>query len=138
MKVLAAAAVVVGFALAAPAGAVRTPDAAPGELLEGVAVVLPDGVKPRESPQRLALRVLKAAPAGTRISFLQLFLDGGALCAAHSDVTCYASSLGHLWYVRLLSRSTSRLAPPEAAAVPQRISTVVAVDGGRLLRRPDS
>jgi hypothetical protein len=65
MKVLAAAAV--ALALALPAGAVRTPDAGPAELLENATVVVPDGVHPRESPQRLALRVLMAAPAGARI-----------------------------------------------------------------------
>jgi hypothetical protein len=134
MRVLAAAAML-GLALAAPAVAVRPPDAAPAEL-EGATVVVPEGVKPRESPQRLALRVLSAAPAGGRISFMQLYADGDALCAAHPELACYASSLGRLWYVRLLSRSVSRLAPPEPAAGPQRTTTVVAVDGGRLLRKP--
>jgi hypothetical protein len=134
MKVLAAAAV--ALALALPAGAVRTPDAGPGELLENAIIVLPEGVHPRESPPRLALRVLLTAPAGARISFVQLYADGAALCAAHPDIACYSSSLGRLWYVRLLTRTAARLAPPEPAAVPQRTSTVVAVDGGRLLRKP--
>jgi hypothetical protein len=133
----ALAAVAVGLALAAPAGALRTPDAAPAELLQGATIVLPDGAKPREAPQRLALRVLQDASAGARISFLQLYADGDALCAAHPDVACYASSFGRLWYVRLLTRTPARFAPPEPAApVPQRSSTVVVVDGGRILRKP--
>ena len=135
MRALAAAAV--GLALAAPAGAVRTPDAAPAEVLQGATVVLPNGAKPREAPQRLALRVLQDASAGARISFVQLYADGDALCVAHPEVACYASSLGRLWYVRLLTRTPARLAPPEpAAAAPQRTSTVVVVDGGRILRKP--
>ena len=134
MRVLAAAAVT-GLALAAPAAALHTPDAGPAEL-EGATVVVPEGVKPRESPQRLALRVLAAAPAGAHVSFMQLYADGDALCAAHPELTCYASSLGRLWYVRLLTRTVARLAPPDPGAVPQRAATVVAVDGGRLLRKP--
>src|SRR5438874_12361643 len=135
MRVLAAAAVT-GLALAAPAAALHTPDAGPAEL-DGATVVVPEGVKPRESPQRLALRVLAAAPAGAHVSFMQLYTDGGALCAAHPELTCYASSLGRLWYVRLLTRTPARRAPPEpAAALPQKTSTVVAVDGGRILRKP--
>jgi hypothetical protein len=134
MRVVAAAAV--ALTLAAPAGGVRTPDAGLGELLAGATVVVPDGVTPRESPQRLALRGLKAAPAGERISFVELYANGDALCAAHPELICYASSLGRLWYVRLVVRTAARVAPPEPAAVPQRASTVVAVDGGRLLRKP--
>jgi hypothetical protein len=134
MKVLAAAAV--ALALALPAGAVRTPDAGPAELLENAIVVVPEGVHPRESPPRLALRVMATAPLGARISFLQLYEDGSALCAAHPDVACYSNSLGRLWYVRLVTRTAARFAPPEPAAVPQRASTVVAVDGGRMLRKP--
>jgi hypothetical protein len=134
MRVLAAAAV--ALALALPAGAVRTPDAGLGELLENATVVVPEGVRPHESPQRLALRVLAAAPADTRISFLQLYSDGASLCAEHPDVSCYSNTLGRLWYVRLLTRTPTLREPPEPAAAPQRTSTVVAVDGGRLLRKP--
>jgi hypothetical protein len=134
MRVLAAAAV--GLALAAPAAALRSPEAPPSELLEGATVVVPVGLKPRESPQRLALRVLLAASADARISFVQLFADGDELCAAHPEVACYAVSLGRLWYVRLVTRTVSRVAPPEAASVPRRIATVVAVDGGPMLRKP--
>jgi hypothetical protein len=99
-------------------------------------VVVPSGVHPREAPPRLALRVLRSAEPGTQISFLQLYADGETLCLAHPEVPCYATSLGRLWYVRLLKRTVAQRVPPEQAAVPQRTSTVIAVDGGRLLRKP--
>jgi hypothetical protein len=132
----ALAAVAVALALAGPAGALRTPDAGPSELLANATVVVPVAMHPREAPLRLALRVLRSAEPGTQISFVQLYADGETLCLAHPDVACYASSLGRLWYVRLVSRTSSQRVPPEPAAVPQRTSVVVAVDGGRLLRKP--
>jgi hypothetical protein len=130
------AAAAVALTLAAPAGALRTPDSGPSELLANATVVVPAGMHPHETPLRLALRVLRSAEPGTQISLLQLYADGETLCVAHPEVPCYASSLGRLWYVRLLTRTVAQRVPPEEAAVPQRTSTVVAVDGGRLLRKP--
>jgi hypothetical protein len=134
MRTLAALAV--ALTLAAPAGALRTPDALPSELLANATVVIPTGLHPREAPQRLALRVLSSAEPGTQISFLQLYVDGETLCKAHPDVPCYPAALGRIWYVRLVTRTVAQRVPPEEAAVPQRTATVIAVDGGRMLRKP--
>jgi hypothetical protein len=81
-----------------PASAAR-PHAEEGRsILEGAAVLVPSGLRPRTPPSRVAVLVARGRGTTERIESLTLFRDGLELQAQHPEFGCCLAR--RLWLVR--------------------------------------